>query len=192
MPGKSKARQRAEENAAAEGRDLEGAYFPGFNTRAHEYCLLGATNDELAAFFNVSTPTIERWQVEHPKFRRAIIDGREAADGRVARALYRRATGMTVKKERAVVVRGELKTLMLKEELPPDTTAATMWLSNRQKGKWRSANAGADAQAGFDLAGFVGALSSGIARGIAQQAGPGAAAKPIDPLDVVLSEPEEG
>lgn len=188
MPGKSKARLQAEDIALEEGRDLEGSYFPGFNVRAHEYCLLGATNEELAAFFGVIPSTIDRWMVEHPKFKRSIEDGREAADGRVARALHRRAVGMTIKKERAVVVRGELKTLFLKEELPPDTNAAMGWLSNRQRSKWRSANAGADAAAGFDLAGFVGALSSGIAKGLSQKAPPGDDAKLIDPPDVVLDD----
>jgi hypothetical protein len=36
--------------------------------------------------------------------------------------------------------------------------AGALWLSNRQRSKWRSSNAGSDATAGFDLAGFVGAL----------------------------------
>jgi hypothetical protein len=191
MPGKSRVDQQAQELATEEGRTLDKAYSPAFNVRATEYCLLGATNEELAAFFGVSLSSVERWMVEYPKFRRSIEDGREAADARVARALHRRAVGMTVKKERAVVVRGELKTLFLKEELPPDTNAAALWLSNRQRSKWRSTNAGGDAAAGFDLAGFVGALGAGIAKGLASKAQPGDAAQPIDPLDVALSEPEK-
>ena len=100
--------------------------------------------------------------------------------------------GAKVKATKIFNHKGKALTVDYIEEYPPDTNAAALWLSNRQRGKWRASNAGADAQSGFDLAGFVGALSSGIARGIAQQAGPGAAAKPIDPLDVVLDEPEQG
>ena len=29
--------------------------------QAHNYCLLGATNDELAGFFHVAPSTIDRW-----------------------------------------------------------------------------------------------------------------------------------
>lgn len=189
MPGKSRARIQAEQQALEEGRGLEGAYSKALNIRATEYCMLGATNDELAAFFGVSLSTIERWQVEHPTFRAAILEGREAADGRVARALYRRATGMTVKKERAVVVRGVLKRLNLREELPPDTNAATIWLSNRQRAKWRSSNAGSAADAGFDLGAFVGAIAAGIGKGLqAQQP----EAKAVEPQDVVFEPPKEG
>lgn len=106
--------------------------------------------------------------------------------------MYRRAVGMTIKKERAVVVRGELKTLYLKEELPPDVNAGALWLSNRQRSKWRSSHAGSDAAAGFDLAGFVGALTSGIAKGLQQKpAQPGDDASQVDPLDVALGEPDK-
>lgn len=196
MPGKSKARQQAEEIAAAEGRapriPSAPAYSTAFNVRAFEYCLLGATNDELAAFFGVNPDTISQWLIEKPSFRKAVYRGREAADAKVARSLYRRALGAKVKATKIFNHKGKALTVDYIEEYPPDTNAAALWLSNRQRGKWRASNAGADAQSGFDLAGFVGALSSGIARGIAQQAGPGAAAKPIDPLDVVLDEPEQG
>jgi hypothetical protein len=77
--------------------------------------MLGHTNEELAAVFNVDPSTIQRWLVEKSSFRKAVERGREAADAKVARSMYRRATGITIKKERAVIVRGELKTLFLKE-----------------------------------------------------------------------------
>lgn len=196
MPGKSRARIQAEEIASAEGRDPrplnKGAYSTAFNIRAYEYCLLGATNDQLATFLRVDPSTIQRWLVERASFRRAVERGREVADAKVARAMYTRATGMTVKKERAFVVRGELKRLFLKEELPPDVNAGALWLSNRQQGKWRSSNAGADATGGFDLAAFVGALGAGIAKGLQQQAGPGSGAEPIEPQDIVFEPQKEG
>ncbi len=188
MPGKSRAAQQADEIAREEGRTLQSAYSMSFNVRAFEYCLLGATNEELAAFFNVNPDTIQQWLIEKPSFRKQVNRGREAADARVARALYSRAVGVTVKKERAFLVRGEVKTLKLKEELPPDVNAAALWLSNRQRSKWRAANSGADPAAGFDLAAFVGALGQATAKALQ---GPEAQAKAIDPLDVVIEQPKE-
>lgn len=185
MPGKSKALQKAEAEALAEGRIGEPGYSQSFNARATEYCMLGATNEELAAFFRVALPTVERWMVEYPRFRRAIEDGREAADARVARAMHRRAVGMTIKKERAYLVQGKLKTLFLREELPPDVNAGFNWLANRQQGRWRSSNTGANANGGFDLVAFVAGLSAGVAKGLAQQPAPGDDAKQVEPLDVV-------
>jgi hypothetical protein len=193
MSGKSQARRKAEEEAQEQGRDLQSSYSQSFNVRAYEYCLLGASNEELAGFFNVGLSSIQQWLVDRPTFRKAVAKGREAADAKVARSLYGRATGVTIKKERAVVVRGELKTLILKEELPADVNAAALWLSNRQRSKWRAANSGADPAAGFDLAGFVGALGAGIAKGLQSQAQqPGDAAEPIEPLDVVLEQGRKG
>ncbi len=37
---------------------------PAFCEQAHNYCLLGATNDELSEFFGVSPRTIDRWIAE--------------------------------------------------------------------------------------------------------------------------------
>jgi hypothetical protein len=60
---------------------------------AHNYCLLGATNDELAEFFGVSPRTIDNWIAGHPEFETVVKDGRVVADARVARGLYARAIG---------------------------------------------------------------------------------------------------
>lgn len=192
MPGKSKAKLQAEQSAAEQGRNLEQAYSLAFNARATEYCMLGATNDELAGFFNVDVSTIQQWLVDKPLFRKAVNRGREEADAKVARSLYRRATGAKVKASKVFNHKGKPLVVDYIEEYPPDTNAAALWLSNRQRSKWRAANAGSDDKNGFDLASFVGALSTGIAKGIAQQSGPSDAAKAVDPLDVGFQEPEKG
>ena len=60
---------------------------------AHNYCLLGATNPELAGFFDVAPRTIDNWIASHPAFAEAVREGRVVADARVARCLYERAVG---------------------------------------------------------------------------------------------------
>ena len=84
---------------------------------ALNYCLLGATDKELAGYFEVCERTIDAWKKTHPEFLRSIIEGRDVADAKVANALYQRALGS--------------------KDVPSDTKAASLWLRNRQPRKWR-------------------------------------------------------
>lgn len=177
MPGKSLAQQLEEEAEASEGRDSVSQYQPGFATRATDYCLLGATNAELATFFGVYERTINKWLVEIPRFAKAVQAGREQADAKVAKALFHRARGYSHKAQKIFNNGGDPLVVDYVERYPPDTNAAALWLSNRQRGKWRSSTAG-DAQANaFDLGAFVGALGA-AAQAIRGQ--PGDGAKVID------------
>src|SRR6476620_2882654 len=53
---------------------------------AHNYCLLGATNEVLANFFDVASRTVDNWIATHPDFADAVYRGRAAADAVVVRA----------------------------------------------------------------------------------------------------------
>lgn len=101
-------------------------------------CELGATDNELAEFFEVSRYTIWYWQSNHKTFFDALRRGKEAANERVERALYSRATGYHYESEKlfydkeAGVVRADTI-----EHVPPETTAAIFWLKNRDPKRWR-------------------------------------------------------
>ena len=43
-------------------------YQPSFNARAEKLCRLGATDKDLADFFEVSEMTINNWKLKHPAF----------------------------------------------------------------------------------------------------------------------------
>jgi hypothetical protein len=115
------------------------SFHPDMCEEAHNYCLLGAINDELAEFFGVSSSTIDRWIVQHPDFGDAVKSGRVAADARVARGLYARAVGYERKVEREVIVGGELKPLTSTVHYPPNVQACIFWLRNRRRRTWRDA-----------------------------------------------------
>lgn len=108
-------------------------YKPEYAEQAERLCLLGHTNDELAHVFGVNVSTIEKWIREIDEFSRAIYAGREGADQMVARALYRRACGMTIVEERPGQEGGTIATT---KEIPPDPQAMKFWLMNRQRAKW--------------------------------------------------------
>ena len=61
---------------------------PEMCEQARNYCLLGATNDELTEFFEMSPSTIDRCIAERADFRDAVRSGRVAADARVARRIW--------------------------------------------------------------------------------------------------------
>jgi hypothetical protein len=74
-----------------------GRYDPEMCEQAHNYCLLGATNDDLAEFFHVSPSTVDRWIARHADFGDAVRQGRIVADARVARASTRAPLATTAR-----------------------------------------------------------------------------------------------
>lgn len=105
---------------------------------AHNYCLLGAKNDDLARMFGVNPRTVDRWLAEKPKFCRAVKEGREEADAKVASSLYHRANGYS---HQAVKIFNDretgVTTVPYTEHYPPDSTAMIFWLKNRRPDLWR-------------------------------------------------------
>ena len=115
------------------------SFHPEFCEQAHNYCLLGATNDDLAEFFGVSPRTIDNWVAGHPDFEAAVKTGRIVADAKVARGLYARAVGYDRTVEREIVLRGELKPIASTVHYPPNVQACIFWLRNRRRRMWRDA-----------------------------------------------------
>ena len=70
-------------------------YKPEYRELAHNYCLLGATNEVLGDFFGVTSRTIDNWIATHPDFADAVRRGRAVADAVVVRALFERAKGFS-------------------------------------------------------------------------------------------------
>lgn len=117
-------------------------YDPAFAAQAAKLCMLGATDDELADFFEVHRSTIYRWKHEHDEFCDAIKTGKQQADERVERSLYQKATGYNVTEEQAVKIKveqhkEEVEVVQVEKHVPADTTAAIFWLKNRRSQNWR-------------------------------------------------------
>jgi hypothetical protein len=62
---------------------------------ARKFCMLGATNEDLAICFEVSRSTIDHWIDTIPEFADSIRQGRDLADAAVIQKLYSRAMGFT-------------------------------------------------------------------------------------------------
>jgi hypothetical protein len=112
-------------------------YNENYTEQAYKLCLLGATDQDLADFFEVCVATIHNWKHDQPKFLDAIKRGKHIADTNVAQSLYKRATGFTCKDTKFATHEGVITdSKEFEKNYPPDTVAAIFWLKNRQSGKW--------------------------------------------------------
>jgi len=115
--------------------DYREAYAEG----AKKLARLGATDAEVADFFNVSVATIYRWKNVHAEFCEALKVGKEEADARVERALYHRAIGYEQEEVKIFMPAGAAEPVYAPytAKIAPDTTAAIFWLKNRRPDEWR-------------------------------------------------------
>ena len=112
-------------------------YKDGFAEQAAKLCALGATDAQLADFFEVSVSTVSLWKVQHAEFSEALKVAKEKADQMVEQSLFRRAMGYECDEVDIKVVAGEVIQTPLRKIYPPDTTACIFWLKNRKPADWR-------------------------------------------------------
>jgi hypothetical protein len=112
-------------------------YEKKFNKQAYKLCLLGATDKDLAAFFEVVESTINEWKISQEGFSESIKRGKVQADSEVAKSLFKRATGYSHKDTDIRVCDGVIVQTPLIKHYPPDSTSMIFWLKNRQSKVWR-------------------------------------------------------
>lgn len=118
------------------GRPSE--YNPEYVSKVLEMAERGATDVEIADYFDVSVRTLYRWKAEHEDFRQALKVAKDVADERVERSLYQRALGFEHDAVKIFVNKeGDVTKVPYREIVAPDTTACIFWLKNRKKAEWR-------------------------------------------------------
>jgi hypothetical protein len=115
------------------------SYSDDFAKQAEKLSALGATDMEIADFFEVDVRTIYRWKHDHEKFCQALNVGKSKADERVVNSLYQRAVGYEQEAVKIFMPAGKDEPVYApyREKVAPDTTAAIFWLKNRQPEQWR-------------------------------------------------------
>ena len=114
-------------------------YQPEYAKQAEKLAMLGATDQEMADFFEVSQSTLNLWKLRHPEFSESLKAGKESADDRVERSLYQMAVGYE---------QDEVKIFMpanaeapvyapYRAKVAPNAGAAIFWLKNRRRDLWR-------------------------------------------------------
>lgn len=123
---------------AAKGRPSK--FKSEYSETARKFCLLGATNADLAGLFDVAVSTIDKWLAEIPAFSGAVKEGRQEADAKVAERLYSRAIGYSNPNAVKIFMPANASAPVYApytEHYPPETAAAIFWLKNRRKADWR-------------------------------------------------------
>jgi len=115
-------------------------YKPEYAEQARKLCLLlGATDKDLAKFFEVDEKTIVRWRHAREDFGAAVEQGKMAADANVAERLYVRAVGYEHEAVKIFMPAGAKAPVYAPytERFPPDVPAQSLWLRNRRPAEWR-------------------------------------------------------
>ena len=112
-----------------------------FIEQALKLCRLGATDIEIADFFEIEVRTLYRWKADNEVFCQALKVGKEEADDRVERSLFARANGYEHNEVDIRVVANEIVQTPIRKYYPPDTTAGIFWLKNRRPKEWREVKA---------------------------------------------------
>lgn len=112
-------------------------YKPEYCKQVEKLCKLGATDKEIAAFFEVSEDTIYEWKVNISEFSESIKEGKIFADANIGQRLYERAMGFEHNSEEIIVIDKQIVRVPIRKIYPPDTTAAIFWLKNRRPKEWR-------------------------------------------------------
>lgn len=114
-------------------------YKPEYAKQAAKLCALGATDQEIADFFEVDVRTIHNWKHAHEEFFHSIKTAKEAADERVERSLFQKAIGYEQDEVKIFMPGGADKPVYapFRAKIAPDTTAAIFWLKNRRSGAWK-------------------------------------------------------
>jgi|SRR6478609_50316 len=129
----------AKTDGQKEGRPTK--YNPEYCIQVEKLCKLGAIDNEIADFFEVTEQTINNWKNDFPEFFESIKRGKTLADSNVADRLYQRALGFEHDSEEIKVItvgnKSVIERVPTKKIYPPDATSAIFWLKNRRPDKWR-------------------------------------------------------
>lgn len=114
-------------------------YSADFAKQAEKLAALGATDIEIADFFEVDVRTVYRWKHVHEEFCQALNVGKDKADDRVVNSLYQKAIGYEQDAVKIFMPASATEPVYApyREKIAPDTTAAIFWLKNRRKDEWR-------------------------------------------------------
>jgi hypothetical protein len=124
-------------------------YKPEYVKQAYKLCLLGATDKELADFFEVHEDTINEWKKIHEDFSVSVREGKKSADMEVVSALFDSTKDRRVAEQQAIKVKkvywkdGKrhedegVEVVEVEKVIPSDFRSQQFWLKNRQPEKWR-------------------------------------------------------
>lgn len=100
-------------------------------------CMLGATEAELAAYFEVSTKAFNSWVTQFRGVAQAVRQGREIADAKVTASLFKSAIGYEHEDVHISNYMGQITETKIIRRYPPNAQSCMFWLKNRRPDLWK-------------------------------------------------------
>lgn len=115
------------------------SYNPEYVKTAKKLAQFGATDAEMAEFFEVAQSTFYLWKATHKEFSEAVSMAKVAFDDRIERSLAMRAVGYDHDEEKVFFPAGskEPVKVTVRKHYTGSDTAAIFWLKNRRPELWR-------------------------------------------------------
>jgi hypothetical protein len=100
--------------------------------------ILGKNNKEIAAGLRISTGTLFAWQKKHAEFSSEVKGGKDVANAKVVKALYKRAIGYRLPEKKVIQMPdGTIRKEVTEKEVIPDVGAIKLFLTNRDPDNWK-------------------------------------------------------
>lgn len=98
----------------------------------------GLSKNEIAERMEISAGTFRRWEKNNVGIAEAVKVGRELTDINVENAILKKALGFETEEVKTVIkANGDEEITTVRKNVPPDISAASVWLKNRRPDKWR-------------------------------------------------------
>ena len=118
-------------------RGRRTTFHPAYCKQAGVLAGYGLKLNQIAQALGVTPQTISGWRNKYPEFDEAITSAKLDIDRQVEAALFQRATGYDAPDTHVSQFEGRIIKTPLIKHYPPDITAASLWLRNRQPQRWR-------------------------------------------------------
>lgn len=125
-------------------------YKPEYCEQATKLCKLGATDKELADFFEICEATLTNWKRDYPEFLASIREGKEIADMEVSNRLFVGCFDRTIVEQQAFKTKNisynedgkrieteTVEVVDVERGIPGDFRNQQFWLRNRRSQNWR-------------------------------------------------------
>jgi len=99
---------------------------------------LGLTDKEISKLLGISEATLNNYKKQYPEFLESLKKGKEIADEKVIKSLYRRALGYSHPEVHISNYRGKVTVTDIIKHYPPDVMACVYWLNNRIPTEWKN------------------------------------------------------
>jgi hypothetical protein len=106
----------------SKSRGRPSKFTPAMERQAKLLCELGATDQNLAEFFEVNVDSIYEWKKKYPEFSDAIKQGKDIHDDQIEESMAKAAKGHEGPDGKYY---------------PPNPALAIFWMKNRRPEKWR-------------------------------------------------------